>query len=471
MTIAIYIRVSTDEQAQQGFSIDAQKERLQAYCVSQGWDDYKLYIDDGYSGTNLNRPAMKRLLRHVEEKKIKSVIVYKLDRLGRKQKDVLHLLEDVFEKNDVTFKSATEPFDTSTPLGKAMIGILAVFAQLERDMIIERTTTGRKQRIKKGKWPGGPVPFGYSWDKESQRLLINHEEAGIVKEIFRKYINGQSRLSIAEWVVKKSKARTFDHSVIRDMLSRPVYNGKLILDGKIVDGDHDAIISDEDWFAVQREISRRKDGLSPTGDYLLRGLLKCGVCGSNVVHVKRRTVRYGKEYLYELYACKNQHVRAKDKSNYCNMGYYKRKDVEEFVINQIKLISLNPNELKKRVLDKSESNSPYAEIDELKAKIRKLTSNLDNLYQAIQDGNIKASSVSSRIRSIEEERAALESRLDDLEDATPRTKDVDITKSISKIGAAWEYLEIEEQKTLIRTVVKEIELPKKGGDITLHWNV
>src|SRR5579875_3738208 len=148
MTVALYIRVSTDEQAQHGYGIEVQKDRLEAFCKLQGWTDTKLYVDDGYTGTNLDRPALQRLLRHVEAGKIECVAVYKLDRLGRKLRDVLFLLEDIFEKYNVAFKSATEPFDTSTPIGKAMISIIGVFAQLERDTIIERMTSGRRQRLR-----------------------------------------------------------------------------------------------------------------------------------------------------------------------------------------------------------------------------------------------------------------------------------------------------------------------------------
>ena len=116
MTIALYCRVSTDEQAQHGFSIDHQKERLAAFCESQGWKDYEHYVDDGYTGTNLNRPQLTRLIRHVRSGRVNMVVVYKIDRLSRKLRDALYLLEDVFEANGVAFRSATEPFDTSTPI-------------------------------------------------------------------------------------------------------------------------------------------------------------------------------------------------------------------------------------------------------------------------------------------------------------------------------------------------------------------
>lgn len=207
MTVALYIRVSTDEQAEQGFSLDAQQEKLILYCKSKGWDDYKLYIDDGYTGTNTHRPALNRMLRHIEDKKIHFVLVYKLDRLSRKQKDILELIEDKFEKNNVSFNSHQEMIDTSTPFGKAMLGVLAVFAQLDRDMIIERLTVGRRQRVSEGKWYGGRVPFGYAWDKELQQLHIVPEEARLVKEIYRMYLEGHSRLSISEWASSRVSHR------------------------------------------------------------------------------------------------------------------------------------------------------------------------------------------------------------------------------------------------------------------------
>ncbi|EJW14783.1 resolvase domain protein [Paenibacillus alvei DSM 29] len=360
MVVGIYIRVSTEEQAQHGFSIDAQKEKMIAYCKSQGWPDFKLYIDDGYTGTNMDRPALNRLIRHVENQKINLVVVYKLDRLSRKQRDVLYLLEEVFEKHDTGFKSATEPFETTTPFGKAMIGILAVFAQLERDMIVERTTTGRRQRIRQGKWYGGRQPLGYYWDREKEKLIIIPDEAMLIKAIFDKYKDGESRLSIAEWAQSRCKSRVIDHGVVRDILSRRIYIGELNDCGTWIKGNHEPIIDLKTWQAVQKEIHNREEGSSPKGEYLLTGLLKCGVCGENVVHVKRITRRYGKVYEYHLYACKNQHVRRKDRNNNCSLGYHRRENIEKFVTDRLKALSLFPEKIKEaqqalKVEDSTES--------------------------------------------------------------------------------------------------------------------
>jgi site-specific DNA recombinase len=465
MTVALYIRVSTDEQAEHGTSVDMQKDRLQAYATSQGWGDVKLYIDDGYTGTNMDRPSLKRLIRHVEIGKVKTVVVYKLDRLGRKQKDVLHLLEDVFEKHGVAFKSATEPFDTSTPLGKAMLGILAVFAQLERDMIVERTTSGRRHRTSQGIWYGGRVPFGYEW--KNGQLVIIPEEARLVQEVYKRYLNGHSRLAIAEWIASRSKARSFDHAVIREMLARPIYMGKLINAGELVDGNHEKIIDDETWYAVQRETAKRMNGIPPIGDYLLTGLLECGECGANIVHVKRRTNKRGKEYCYELYACRNQHVREKERTvPTCKLGYFQRARIENYVVNVIKQYRLNPDML---IVDKAD-HTPDETVTSLKQKLEDISQSLENLYDAIQSGDIKASRVSDRISRLEEEREAIELQLDELEGEYVVVNHNETFEAIRQISVAWEYLDMDERKVLLRKVIRKITL-QKDADPRIHWNI
>lgn len=147
--VGIYIRVSTQEQANEGYSIDAQRDRLTAYCRSMAWNIYNIYIDGGFSGSNMSRPALSQLLDDIKGKRVNCVLVYKLDRLSRSQKDTLYIIEDVFLKNGIDFVSLNENFDTSSPFGRAMIGILSVFAQLEREQIKERSMMGRVERAKK----------------------------------------------------------------------------------------------------------------------------------------------------------------------------------------------------------------------------------------------------------------------------------------------------------------------------------
>ncbi|OPA76649.1 resolvase [Paenibacillus selenitireducens] len=475
MTVALYIRVSTDEQAEQGFSLESQKEKLILYCKSQGWEDYKLYIDDGYTGTNINRPAMKRLLRHIEEKKITSVLVYKLDRLSRKQKDILELIEDHFEKNNVSFNSHQEKIDTSTPFGKAMLGVLAVFAQLDRDMIIERLTAGRRQRVNEGKWYGGRIPFGYSWDKETQQLLVVPEEARIVKEIFNMYLNGHSCLSISEWASARVNNRAMYHNIIRDMIARPVYKGKFHNAGKIVDGIHEEIIDEETWEAAQIESKKRKDGITPLGDFLLTGLLRCGGCGGNIVHVKRYTQNNNKTYFYEFYVCAAQHVRKKDaKTLNCKLGYAHRSNVEKYVTDQIQSIGIYPEKFKEIFLAVTDVNENSNELllSQLQDQLQKISSNLENLYDAIQNGDIKASAVSDRIRHLEEQREVIENDIDDIIEEIPSKHDEQSAYDLVKqIGEAWEFFSDEEKKMAIRKIIKSVILYGKNGTPQIEWNL
>lgn len=147
---ALYIRVSTDAQYEEGYSVEAQKLKLEQYCALHDIVNYEFYIDGGWSGSNIDRPEMKRMIEEIIARKIGAVIVYKLDRLSRSQKDTIILLEEVFNPNDCNFISLNENFDTTTPYGKAMIGILSVFAQLERENIKERTRMGMQERVKSG---------------------------------------------------------------------------------------------------------------------------------------------------------------------------------------------------------------------------------------------------------------------------------------------------------------------------------
>ena len=146
--IDLYVRVSTQEQAKEGYSIGEQLDRLRKYCEAKDWIIYREHTDPGYSGGSTDRPGLKALIKDVQSKRVDKIVVYKLDRLSRSQKDTLWLIEDVFLTNNVDFVSMTENFDTGTPFGRAMIGILSVFAQLEREQIKERTSLGRADRLR-----------------------------------------------------------------------------------------------------------------------------------------------------------------------------------------------------------------------------------------------------------------------------------------------------------------------------------
>ena len=219
--VAIYVRVSTQEQAQEGYSIDAQTERLQAYCRAKDWTVFGVYTDAGYSGSNTKRPDLQRLLTDVRAGLVDCVLVYKLDRLSRSQKDTLMLIEDTFLAAGVAFVSMSENFDTSTPLGRAMVGILSVFAQLEREQIRERMAMGRAERARQGLYHGGGwKPFGY--DYVDGRLVVNPIEAEAVKDTYRLFLDEHATFYEISKYIETHYGRSIDHAVVRSILDTPI---------------------------------------------------------------------------------------------------------------------------------------------------------------------------------------------------------------------------------------------------------
>ena len=289
-TAACYVRVSTDHQ-RENYSIGEQTSRLQAFCQAKDITIGKIYTDGGYSGGNLNRPALQEMLSHLKEYDI--VIVYKLDRLSRSQKDTLLLIEDYFLASKVDFISVCENFDTSTPLGRAMIGMLSVFAQLEKDQITERFTMGRIARAKNGYYHGGSTaPTGY--DYINGRLVINDTEARQVQELYERFRQGHSIHDC--WQYMQSRYDTKyggwkSETLVRNVLRNEVYIGKVKFKQKTYPGNHPPIIPETLFYEVQELLQKRKkeNSFSGSGNLqktpftprtLLSGLLYCERCSA-----------------------------------------------------------------------------------------------------------------------------------------------------------------------------------------------
>lgn len=280
---ACYVRVSTENQ-KENYSIEEQKSRLRAFCEAKDIVIGKMYVDGGYSGGNLRRPALQELLRRLPEYDL--VIVYKLDRLSRSQKDTLMLIEDYFLARKVDFISVCENFDTSTPLGRAMIGMLSVFAQLEKEQITERFTMGRIARAKNGYYHGGPTaPVGY--DYVDGQLIINEKKARQVRELFERFCRGASIHDC--WRHMQARYGTSggwsSETQIRHVLVNEVYLGKVKFQGDSYPGLHPPVIPEELFSKAQALLQERKSSLSAGSRpfaprTLLSGLLICGQCGA-----------------------------------------------------------------------------------------------------------------------------------------------------------------------------------------------
>ncbi|MCL5046048.1 MAG: recombinase family protein, partial [Actinobacteria bacterium] len=296
-----YIRVSPDAQAREGHSIPAQRERLVAFCKAQGWEVADFYVDDGFSGASLDRPELKRLRADVKAKKADLVLVWKVDRLSRK---VAHLtaLMDEFDQAGVSFRSATEPFDTGHAAGRAFLHMLSTFAELERETIRERSKMGIRQRVKEGHVHGRPTPFGYR-RKAKGVWVVEPDEAEVVRLIYRRYREGAGVVRIAQELAgmtgnpvpaTRNPGRHYDrqtslHDRVRWILRNPVYAGYAPLNGELYSGRHPAIVPPAEWHEVQRirESERAIPNRAKRSVYPLSGLIECAECGRNMTGFKQ----------------------------------------------------------------------------------------------------------------------------------------------------------------------------------------
>lgn len=400
---AIYVRVSTEAQREEGYSIEAQREALTAYCVSKGIARYQYYIDGGFSGSNLNRPQIQRLIRDAEEGRLSHVIVYKLDRLSRSQKDTLYLIEDVLNPHGVAFVSLNESMDTGTPMGRLMLGILSAFAQLERENIRERTRMGMRERVRAGYWMGGGrVPFGYDYDEE-QGILVPNQDAERVREMYRLYLEGYSPQNIADLMGLK-----YDRLVIQ-ILKRKTNTGVIVFRGQEYPGRHQPLVSREVYEETLLAMEERSRKNLHSGSHLLSGLVYCGRCGA-----KMRYQKWGKRghklVCYSRQGSKPYLVRDPG----CTQEYVWADEVEDAVVEDLFRFSaektLEPEaETRKSVRELLEKQREKAE-----RKLRRLYSLYsegedETLREAVREQQKELASLRERI-SMEEARQTLSRR-------------------------------------------------------------
>ncbi|WP_240127136.1 recombinase family protein [Thermomonas alba] len=304
---AVYCRVSSDERLDQSFnSIDAQKEAGHAFIKSQsheGWiavaDDYD---DGGFSGGNMERPALKRLMADIQMGKVDIVVVYKIDRLSRSLADFARMV-DVFDRKGVSFVSVTQQFNTTTSMGRLTLNILLSFAQFEREVTGERIRDKIAASKAKGLWMGGPVPLGY--DVRERRLVVNEAQAALVRRLFDDFVSLRSATlmvkAYAAEGLRTKGGKPFTKQTIYKMLHNRMYLGEIVHKGQRFPGQHQPIITQAQWDAVHALIAtdgieRRRDTNNRQREpVLLRGLL---FTPDGQRLVPSHTVKKGKTYRY-----------------------------------------------------------------------------------------------------------------------------------------------------------------------------
>jgi len=349
MKFSIYIRVSTEDQAKEGYSLEVQGEHLESFAKREGYEVYKVYSDDGISGYSTERPALKALLADAKSRRFELIVVYKIDRFSRNLKDLLNLVDEL-SSYGIGFKSVTEPFDTTTSAGKLMFQQLGSFAEFERNRLAERVFPGMIKGVQNGNWQGARyAPFGYRYNKEKKLLEKDEQEAQVVKVIYTMLLAGKSIRSITEYLTKRGyrnrNGNIFSTKLIGDILKNKVYTGKLVWNkahydktqktrkglryirnpaDKVVvaDGRHEVLVSEEDFAAVQQRFKQRRiDRRNKASDYPLSGILYCAKCnhkfnGISVISnhrtgEKKRWYRCAGPYR-SFIRCKNKGVKAED---------------------------------------------------------------------------------------------------------------------------------------------------------------
>lgn len=455
--VACYCRVSTENQIE-NYSIDEQRERLEAFCKAHGWSNPKMYIDPGFSGGSLNRPALSKLLEDVAEHRINTVVVYKLDRLSRSQKDTLYLIEDVFGKNNVDFISVCENFDTSTPLGKAMIGIISVFAQLEKDQITERFTMGRIGRAKNGLYHGGSTaPTGY--DYVDGHLVTNEYAAMQVREVYNRFLHGESVHAIQRCMSEKYGGWS-SHSLVYSVLKNSVYIGKIKFGGIEYDGEHAHIISNEMFYETQRLLSERSTNQKDyqktpfRAGFLLSGLIYCGNCGAKY---------HGNHGYYKCYS------RAKSDKKYiidpdCKNPNIVINELDDYVRTEIYRISVDPS----AVTSYEDTTDPNINRrNSLKAHLEKIKVQADKLLDLYQINDMPVDSITTRLQSLEAERERVQRQLDILPKIfINRRKEFE--ENISRCHEVLETSPLEEQRMYVSSLIRKI-IVNTNGTIEIKW--
>ena len=417
--VAIYVRVSTARQDQEGYSIPLQKERLIAYCKAKGWVVAGLFVDPGHSGSSLERPGIQKLMDGVAAGKFDVVLVYKLDRLSRSQKDTLYLIEDVFMANNCDFVSLQESFDTTTIYGRAMVGILSVFAQMERETITERTLMGRDGRAEEGLWHGGGTdPIGY--DYIDGGLTINENEAQQVRDVYDLFAAGMSVTEITRRMAgRKTKHGGWSHtSTVGNVLDNPLYAGTVHFDGVRKKGRHEAIVdADVDRrVKARRERMRRVDAGGDSA-YLLTGLIYCASCGARYFPHKRPNGKV-------VYSC---HSRAKKnkkmiKDPNCKSPHIPVEKLDAMVESELLLLASDPSKVDD-IIKKNATNDGGIKSGDKSVDVLRLDAEISRLMDLLQnDAHESVEGIVEKIEKTYIERTKLvprvrghESRIFDIE--------------------------------------------------------
>jgi len=489
---AIYTRKSTEEGLQQEFNtLDAQRESAEAFIAAQkheGWVCLPTRYDDGgFTGGNLDRPAVKRLMDDIEGGGVVCVVVYKVDRLSRSLMDFARMMQ-IFENHQVSFVSVTQQFNTTHSMGRLTLNILLSFAQFEREIISERTRDKIAAARRKGKFAGGKPILGYDLlsSPAGPKLIVNEAEAEQVRSIFRLYLQQESlvptvrELNQRQWTTKlwTTKAgrrlggRMWGKTDLFHLLTNVTLLGKVRYHTEIHPGEHDSVVDADLWQRVQALLKRngRSGGALVRNKYgaLLKGILHCTGCNCAMFH----TYSQQKQKRYRYYVCTQAQKRGWDS---CASRSIPAGEIEQFVVNQIRRIGSDPAVVL-QTLSQLRKQAGQAQ-SELEAQRRRLEKGLAKDALAVErlasrppgDAGAELAAAQQRITAAEQQLTEITQQL-----AAAQAQTIDESAAVDalrRFDPVWQVLAPHEQARLVRLLVERVAYDGKAGSIRLRFRL
>ena len=491
---AIYTRKSTEEGLEQEFnSLDAQRESAQAFVRSQtheGWTCLpERYDDGGFTGGNMDRPALRRLLVDIEAGKIDCVIVYKVDRLSRSLLDFARMME-MFDKARVSFVSVTQQFNTATSMGRLVLNVLLSFAQFEREIIAERTRDKMAATRRKGKWSGGMPVLGYDLDPRGRRLHVNDEEAARVRAIFALYLEHQALLPVVQELARRGWAgkrwqtrdgrprggRPFDKTSLYRLLTNVLYSGQVRYKDEIHDGEQPALIDADTFGRVQALLRSHGPEVGPPSlqrfSALLKGLLRCRPC--DCAMTPSHTTRKG-GLRYRYYTC--IHAQ-KNGWQSCPSKSIPAQPIEQLVIEQIQRLGRDPLVLEQMLMQlRQQDEARVAEWENervaLERDLLRGQSEVRKLLAEVGSGESSGTAVTrlaelqARLAQIERRLARLRGQMESLQQE--RLNEVAAKEVLSGLVPAWESMTLDEQARVVRLLVSRVDYDGQQGKASITF--
>lgn len=437
MKACLYCRVSTDEQAEYGHSIQEQEHVLVEYAKNRGYA-YEVFIDDGYSAKNLNRPHFKRFMERAEEFDV--FIVKKLDRLSRSLRDILNLVDGDFLEKGIEFASVTEQIDTTTSTGRFMLNNLGAVAQFQRETIIDNTKAGLKQRARKGLHTR--VPVGYYVD--NGKVMVDTAKAEIIKELFEMSSNGASARELGKVIAQLGKKQ----SEVYRILKRRFYCGYVTNNGEEFQGQHEAIISESLYF--QANSTRRAFSSRLVDDSArFRKIVRCGACGQVMI---TKTRRY-KGQVYFYYECQSVSAKVRGETVICSQPTtYADKRLFNKVLDYFDTITFNVDEKERKQSNQLQRRLSYLEKQQEGLKARK-----KRVLDMFELDSITMSEVQKRLKEIESTAKQYQEEVDQLHKQSANTQLIHALYNARKILTS---ATIQEQAKIIHALIQSITVYK-----------